>query len=334
MKVLFDHPFPFFLAHGGAQLQIEQTKNALEVAGLGVEYVRWWDSAQEGQIIHYFGRPSASYIEFAHQKQKKVILSELLGGLGGRGAVARAAQQAIIRGTRLILPAEFCARMAWDAYERADACVALTSWEAQLMRQMFSAPPEKVHVVPNGVEPVFLESAQTQRGDWLVCAATITEVKRVLELAEAAVLARVPVWFVGRPFDEGLNYPGRFLRFARRHTSWVRYEGSVEDRAAMARVYREARGFVLLSRWETLSLAALEAAACGCPLLLSDLPWAHSVFGDQAAYCPVTTPRRTATALRKFYLQAPQRPIPRRPKSWSEVAKQLVAIYELVLRNS
>ena len=40
--------------------------------------------------------------------------------------------------------------------------------------------------------------------------------------------------------------------------------------------YREARGFVLLSAMESLSLSALEAAACECPLFLSDLPWARS----------------------------------------------------------
>ena len=35
MKVLFDHPNPFMLAHGGFQIQIEQTKKAPERIGNG-----------------------------------------------------------------------------------------------------------------------------------------------------------------------------------------------------------------------------------------------------------------------------------------------------------
>ena len=34
MKVLIDCPTPFALAHGGAQIQIEQTLSALKTAGL------------------------------------------------------------------------------------------------------------------------------------------------------------------------------------------------------------------------------------------------------------------------------------------------------------
>ena len=44
MKVLIDHQLPFLLAHGGLQIQIEQTKAALEKIGIEVEYLRFWDS--------------------------------------------------------------------------------------------------------------------------------------------------------------------------------------------------------------------------------------------------------------------------------------------------
>src|ERR1019366_1317890 len=137
---------------------------------------------------------------------------------------------------------------------------------------LYGTPPGNIHVVPNGVEDAFLNTQPAQRGPWLVCTATITERKRVLELAEAA----------------------------------VRYEGPIQDREKLAQVYREARGFVLLSAMESLSLSALEAAACECPLLLSDLPWARSTFGGHASYCPVSSSTaETAAYLRQFYDAAP-----------------------------
>ena len=51
-----------------------------------------------------------------------------------------------------------------------------------------------LHVVPNGVEDEFFETTPTPKTDWVICTATIHPRKRVLELAEAAVQARVPVW--------------------------------------------------------------------------------------------------------------------------------------------
>jgi glycosyltransferase involved in cell wall biosynthesis len=327
MKVLIDHPLPFALAHGGLQVQIEQTKLGLEKAGVEVEYLRWWDDIQQGDIIHYFGRPGAFYIDFAHRKGIRVVLAELLTGLGSRPPLARLAQRSLIRAASAFLPEFFTARMAWDAYRIADACVALTPWEAQLMHEMFGAPKERVQVIPNGVEDVFLSAPEAERGRWLICTATITPRKRVLELGEAALKARTPLWVIGAPYGENDSYGRRFIELARDNPETLRYEGAIRDRERLAQIYREARGFVLLSTMESLSLSALEAAACECPLLLTDLPWARTSFGANASYCPVTSMAGTADILRRFYDQAPTLPIASRPLNWSQVAERLQHVY-------
>ncbi len=334
MKVLFDHHLPFSLAHGGLQHQLEQTKAALERAGVETDFVRWWDAAQRGEIIHFFGRPTADYIAFAHGKGCKVVMAELLSAVGSRSRGALMLQRAAIRFFRSLLPRIFTTRLAWDAYRRADACIALTTWEAHLMNYLFSAPRERIHVVPNGVEEIFFNQSPTARGPWLVSTVTLTEVKRILELAQAAILAQTPLWVIGRAYAESDPYAQKFFALARQNARLIRYEGAISDRAQLAKIYREARGFVLLSRWETQSLSALEAAAGGCPLLLSDLPWARSTFGKHASYCPLTTPERTATFLKKFYDTAPTLPEPPKPASWDEVARKLKTIYEGVLSTS
>jgi glycosyltransferase involved in cell wall biosynthesis len=201
------------------------------------------------------------------------------------------------------------------------------------MNHLFGAPKNRLHVVPNGFEEVFLNSPRRDRGPWLVCTATITERKRVLELAEAAVSAQTPLWVLGRAYADTDPYAQKFFALAKQFPKIIRYEGAVSDRAQMARIYREARGFVLLSTMESLSLSALEAAACECPLLLADLPWAHSTFGDAVKFCPVTKSlEQTAAVLRAFYAAAPSLPPPPKPASWGEVARQLKAIYEKLQR--
>jgi len=329
MKILFDHQLPFLLAHGGLQTQIERTKAALEEAGLEVEYLRWWDDSQKGDIVHFFGRPNPSHIDFAHAKGIKYVMSELLTGQGSRTVPQLKIQAGIEHIPAKCIPAIFLANFRWDAYEKADAFIVLTQWEAEVTRILFNPDKSKLHVVPNGVEEEFFQNPEPlrQRSDELVCTATITERKRVLELAEAAVIARVPVRVLGNPYGKGEPYYRRFLALAGQHPEFVRYGGPISNRKELARTYQNARGFVLLSTMESLSLSALEAAASGCPLLLSDLPWARCTFGESATYCAVAETRITAQALRAFYEQANLLPKPALPCWWSEVATQLVTIY-------
>lgn len=332
MKILFDHPQPFALAHGGFQTQIEQTKRALTDLEVDVEWVRWWDDLQRGDVLHFFGRPPHAYVEFAQSKGLKVIVAELLTGLGSRGPVARSAQTALIR---VLSKSYFFDRMGWCSYQMADAAVALTHWEARLMTEVFGAPSQRVHVIANGVEPEFLQvEPAAARGDWLVCTATIAPRKRVVELAAAAVQAQTPLWVLGEPYAADAPYAVEFRRLAAEHPGVIRYEGGVRDRSQLARIYSEAKGFVLLSTMESLSLSALEAAACGCPLLLSELPWARTSFGNGARYCRIADTAATAAALRQFYDEAPRLPRPARPKSWAEIAVQFRDLYaSLVARK-
>jgi len=334
MKVLFYHLTPFSFAHGGLQIQIEQTREALLRLGVEVEFFRWYEDTQPGDILHFFGRIRTPLLAPIRRNGFKLVLSDLLGGPAERTIGTLSLQRAAIRTAKKILPASYCSMFNWNGYELADACVALTPGEAHLMSYLFGAPAEKVHVVPNGVEDVFLQNVPSARGKWLVCTATITPRKRVLEVAEAAIAAGTPLWIIGRPYGESDSYAQRFLSLARGNPNVIRYEGAIADRAQLARIYGEARGFVLLSRWESQSLSALEAAACECPLLLSDFPWARNTFKEGASYCPIVPPAQIVPVLRRFYDAAPQLELPAKPPSWMDVAQQLKGVYESVLKNS
>jgi glycosyltransferase involved in cell wall biosynthesis len=337
MKVLFDANLPFALAHGGAQIQIEQTKKGLEEAGVEVEWLRWWDGAQKADVMHFFYRPHPAILRMATKKGVKTVFCELLTGLGSRSAGSRWAQKVLVEISKRGLPSAFIERLCWDAYQIADGCIANTSWEKKLMVDMFSARPDRVHVVPNGVEEIFFRNQeskiQTQTSKHLVCTATITERKRVVELAEAAIMAQVPVWIIGEPYSKDDPYFLKFLSVVESSKGVVKYEGGVSDRAKMAMNYQSVAGFVLLSAMETRSLSAEEAAAGGCPLLLADLPWARASFGSHATYSPLTGKEKEASCLKKFYERIEAAPNPPMPCRWEEVGKMLRGIYERVLAD-
>ena len=334
MKVLIDHQLPFLLAHGGLQIQIEQTKAALEKIGVTVEYLRFWDSQQKADILHIFGRCSQSYIDLARRKGIAVVMSDLLSETGSRSRYALLAQKGFIRVARRILPTRFLSRMGWDAFRAADAVIALTPWEAALMVDLFDADKTRLHVVPNGVEECFFTKAPPEsREDWLVSTVSITARKRVIELAEAAVAGKVRVRIVGKPYSEQDPYYQRFVKIWRSHPEYIEYAGPISDREELARVYSRARGFVLFSIFESLSLSALEAAAAGCPLLLTDLPWARSTFGDHAHYCsPTATAVEAGQILNNFSKSAVVLPRLQKPLRWVEVAERLRAIYAAALK--
>ena len=333
MKILINCPLPFALAHGGQAIQVQQTMAALAANGVQVEPVRWWDESQTADLIHYFGRMPAEHIKLAQQKGIKVVIGELLTGAGSRSPRQLRLQKAISRTVERLAPRSFTAAFNWEAYRLADAVIAMTPWERHLMHYLFGAPLEKIFIVPNGVEEVFLTAPPAERGRWLVCTATITPRKRVLELAQAAVAAQTPLWIIGRAYAESDPYARQFYALAQAHPQLLCTDSPpMADRSGLAKIYRAARGFVLLSAMETRSLAAEEAAACECPLLLSDLPWARTTFDKLASYCPLTiSVDATAQALRAFYEAAPTLPLPPKPPTWHEIGRQLKTLYERVL---
>jgi glycosyltransferase involved in cell wall biosynthesis len=337
MKVLFDANLPFALTHGGAQIQIEQTKKGLEEAGVEVEWLRWWDGEQKADVMHFFYRPHPAILRMAAKKGVKTVFCELLTGLGSRSAGSRWAQKVLVEISKRGLPSAFIERLCWDAYQIADGCIANTSWEKKLMVDMFSARPDRVHVVPNGVEDVFFRDPkfkiQISKSEYLVCTATITERKRVVELAEAATMAQVPIWIIGEPYSKEDPYFLKFLSVIKNSKGVVKYEGGVSERAKMAKIYQRATGFVLLSAMETRSLAAEEAAAGGCPLLLAELPWARASFGTRATYSPLVSREGEARKLKEFYSGIEKVPRPPVPCRWGDVGKQLYRIYEGLLAD-
>lgn len=200
------------------------------------------------------------------------------------------------------------------------------------MQKTLGCPKQRLYVVSNGVEDEFFETTPTPKTNWVICTATIHPRKRVLELAEAAVQARVPVWIIGKPYSESESYYQRFLLISKTHPELVRYEGAINDRRTLAAIYRGARGFALVSSVETLSLSALEAAASRCPLMLTDLRWARTTFGAHAFYSKNTAaPPLIARDLRRFYERAPSATHSYVPLRWAQIAEQLKEVYQGVL---
>ncbi|MEI6350038.1 MAG: hypothetical protein WCP06_02910 [Verrucomicrobiota bacterium] len=335
MKVLFDCPLPFMLIHGGAQIQVEQTKAGLESIGVEVEYLRWWDNRQKGDIIHYFGAPSTDFQKLARQKGVPLINTVLLSATCNRSTF-RLLTQALV--TRMVLGIPFGEsvknQLVWRSYLNSDCIIVGLQAEKRVLELVYGVRDECVKVLPIGCEEPFLNASPSSRaGDYLICVGTISPQKRSLELAELAVDAQTPIVFVGKPYSESTPYWLRFNQFVA-DNSLIRYIPHLKSRFDLIKLLQNARGFVLYSTFENWCIAADEAAACRLPLLLPDLNWSRERFGPTVQYLKGNNRRKLVCDLRYFYDNCSRISPPAKPISWSEVGRLLRSIYEEVLSTS
>jgi glycosyltransferase involved in cell wall biosynthesis len=216
-------------------------------------------------------------------------------------------------------------------------------------------PPELITVIPNGVHPscsAFPDPGSDVRAAelmpdlgtdsvWLLSVGSTLPRKRldVLLRVFAAIRQSVPKALLVRV--GGLT-PAQ-LQLAR--------ELSIEqavlnlpflERDVLAAVYRRATLLLHPAEAEGFGLPLIEAMACGCPVVASDLPVLREVGATAACYCPVADVdewTRTAVALLGEKTREPDSWELRRHNgrthaarfSWTENARQTALIYKKVL---
>jgi len=335
MRVLFSNNVPFFLAHGGTQTLIESLMRELSALGVTAEPERWWDETQRGDVLHYFGRPpSAQHVRFAHEKGFKVVMTESLDQTASRSRARLFAQRQVTRLAQAVLGG-LTARLAWDAYPELDAAVYVVRHELETARYLFDVPVDRGHIIPHGLDSEALAAlAQPQaEGNYLVSVATIAPRKNTVLLARAAQLAGVPMVFLGKPYTEQDPYFQEFRALIDNRN--VRYAGFVSAEEKFHWL-RGARGFALLSQFETGCIALLEAAAAGLPLFLSRLPWATRVYSEtrEVEFVNLDAAEAIAPQLRVFHARAHRAPRQTFPLlSWREVAVQYCDLYQTLLSS-
>ncbi len=331
MKVLFNTHTPFNLAHGGAQIQIERTKDALNQIGVEADFFKWWDENQKPDIIHQIGGVTQAVVQASHRKGCKVVQTLLLTETCNRSSLQLFLRQICVRAVLAApLPRGMMDQLAWKTYRACDLNIVGLEAERMVLEKLYGIPRERIAVVPLGLTDTFLRAGEAIRTEsHLICTGTIGPLKNSIQLARLALEAQVPILFVGKPFDFGNAYWKEFEKLI--DGRFVKHQMHVRNEEIVAWL-QKARGYVLMSRSENWSLAAHEAAACGLPLLLPDQRWSRERFGNQAVYFPQRLGRRSAIVLRQFYDSCPKLPSPKvELPGWCDVAEKLKRIYSDLL---
>jgi glycosyltransferase involved in cell wall biosynthesis len=118
---------------------------------------------------------------------------------------------------------------------------------------------------------------------------------------------------------------------------WIRWIGAV-DEADKPALYRMARLFVMPSRYEGFGLGALEAMACGTPVVAAEASSLPEIVGDAAYLVPPHDSRTLGGAIIAVLIQDDLHAslqnlgLARASNfSWERTARQTYAVYEQVL---
>ncbi len=188
--------------------------------------------------------------------------------------------------------------------------------------ELYELNPERVTVIPHGVDPAF-EPGRNGPGEYLLYVGAIQSRKDPLAAADAAVALGLPLVVAG-PERE----PALARELARRGAE---LRGYVEE-AELADLYRGAACLVMPSRYEGFGLPVLEAMACGTPVVAYPDPALREVAGDAAVYAE---PGGLADAIREALADRERLVAAGLARaslfSWDETARRTLDVYREAL---
>lgn len=203
--------------------------------------------------------------------------------------------------------------------------------EADAIEQTFGKGVPAV-IVPNAVSDGFASPDSTwpvdRRG--VICVGRIEPRKNQAALIAALRDTGVPLRLVGQAGRFSARYYAQCVRAAGPDVEFVPFC----EPSRLRDLYRAARVHVCPSWYETPGLASLEAAACGCAIVVTPGGCTREYFGDDALYARPDD----AASIRQAVMQAMQKGPPpglaqrvRNEYTWQAAARQTLAGYRLAL---
>jgi glycosyltransferase involved in cell wall biosynthesis len=224
-----------------------------------------------------------------------------------------------------------------------DRIAVISMHEAQLLSQDIGLDGTPFTHVPHGVDAgrfadaapdAFREHAGLGDEPFVLCVGAIDARKNQAMLAEALRGSGIPLVLVGPSFEpETLALVKQVGGSTLTHIDRVPAE-------LVASAYHAAAVHALPSWSEGAALANLEAAAAGCPLVVSDRSSEFEYFGDLVAYCNPADPESIRVAVERE-LDAREREPERIGElrdrmaelTWEATARASLRAYELARRD-
>lgn len=272
IKAIFNvHPYAMELP-GGGEMQILKYQQYMPSECEVILHDIWRPRLREARIFHHFHMVAGAegFLDYVRSLNSKIVLSP---NLWINGSNSDKLNQAQVR----------------QYYDIADIIICNSEAEIENLSQHTGIPREKARVVPNGVDlsfmtPVpdgaFREWADV-RGPYLLSVGNIERRKNQLGAIRAAKSVGLPLVCIGRIREK--DYFDACVRDAA--SDAFRYVGHLDQSdPRLAAAYQHCEAFLFPSILETPGIAALEAAAAGAPLVVTNEGSTRDYFSGYAEY--------------------------------------------------
>lgn len=343
MKVIFFTPRPFSLAFGGTEVQLLETKAALEEIGVFVEFADYFDRGQisEDSVVHFFGSDYvfAQTANLLIGKGIPYVVSSVFYPTGFARVMHKISaflpmsvtylRKRVISSARRILPN--------------------SRSEAKLLAELFGLPQAAISIVPNGVSTnVIGEDPNDFRRKYLpdlptnerfiLSVGRIEKRKNTLALLRAAAKIRAPIVFIGlpTPLATEKEYISKFMNELENYPGYAKHIPFLPPGSRdLANAYAAAHSHALISWMETPGLVSLEAGINGANLVVGESPPVREYLSECAFFVRQTDIVHISRALEES-LSLPrdnksQSKIIKNKYSWSVIGQTMLSIYREVL---
>jgi glycosyltransferase involved in cell wall biosynthesis len=343
--VLLHAPTAAFQAPGGGEHQLLCTAWHLEALGVTVRpFVPWIDRLDKARLLHVFGMSAEglALARVARARSVKVVLSPICWyEPRALAALAPSRKRAIAALAKWTLRRFWPTCPGWrrELLGLADAILPNSHAEARQLARLFGADPERMHVIPNGVDKRFAQRdpsifrALEGEVEFVLYVGRIEPRKNVLGLVRACQVARLPLVVIGDPVPGYERYALACRTAGQGSVRWL--GGRAHDDPFLASAYAAARVFALPSWFETPGLAALEAALAGCAVVLTPFGCTGEYFGNRVEYARPDRPDALVQALQTAWARGADPALGvhvERHFLWSTVARKTAEVYDALAR--
>jgi glycosyltransferase involved in cell wall biosynthesis len=176
------------------------------------------------------------------------------------------------------------------ALRRANAVITVSNAEYRAIGAIYPEAAPRLHAIANGGLPVGFDvddiEVPTEQGGYILYVGSLSKRKNFAGAFEVACrLARKRGFrfvFIGGSASSiakfGFTIPPDLAAF-------IDFKGQVDDPRVLSGYYRGAACLLFPSLYESSGLPPIEAMACGCPVIVSDIPALKERCGDAAVYC-------------------------------------------------
>ena len=319
MKILFNTYPVAFETPGGGEVQLLEYKKYISDSDIDIDFFNQWQSKiKQYDLVHFFScMPGSEYfLHYVKNLGVPVFISPNLW---------------VTEETKNNYPFG----QIQSHLNMADRVVCNSESECNLLSKVFEVPMEKFICVYNGVEELFFESVDPKifRDYYQILSPFILNVANIEPRKNQLNLVRAIKKFPGYKLvimggirdqayaDKVISEGGSQLIIIERQE-----HGSEMQRSA----YAACDLFALPSTLETPGLAALEAGACGAPILITQEGCTQEYFGHFAVYVDPNSLASIEGGIRSaFSKSSPElRDLIKERFTWKKVLQPLIQDYK------